>query len=63
MLQSVDEMLIDAMMDSVARHRTADEFDVSEERVARVRRQLLMRWRGVVVWFVARRELLTNEIR
>lgn len=53
MLQSVDDLLIEAMMDSVVRHRTADEFDGNEQRVSRVRDQLLMRWRGVVVWFVA----------
>ncbi len=41
MLQSVDAMLVDAMMDSVARHRTADEFDVSEDRVLQMREQLL----------------------
>lgn len=43
MLQSVDDLLIEAMMDSVVRHRTADEFDGNEQRVSRVRDELLMR--------------------
>lgn len=53
MLQSVDSMLIDAMMDSVARFRTVDEFEVDEKRVIQVRDSLLERWRGVCAWFVA----------
>jgi len=52
MLRSVDHMLIDAMMDSVARFRTADDFDVSEDRVIKVRDSLSERWRGVCAWFV-----------
>lgn len=52
MLRPVDDMLIEATMDSVARHRKADEFDITEDHVVPVRDQLLMRWRGVVVRIV-----------
>jgi uncharacterized protein (TIGR02677 family) len=53
LIESVDEMAIDAMLHSIAMHRTADELDVTVERVERVRAQLRSRWSGVVGWFIA----------
>lgn len=53
LIESVDAMMIDAMLHSIAIHRTADELDVQPERIERVRGQLHSRWSGVVGWFVA----------
>lgn len=53
LLESVDKTVIDTLLDSVARHRTIDELDVNEDRIAAVRHGLETRWRGVAGWFAA----------
>lgn len=53
LIDSVDTMTVDAMLDSIARHRTIDEMEVTEARVDEVTGALLSRWQGVVGWFVA----------
>lgn len=53
MIDAADEMMIDALLHSIARHRTIDELDVTTQRIEQVQCQLHARWLGVVGWFVA----------
>ena len=53
MIESADTMMVDAMLHSIATHRTIDEMDVTSDRIADVADVLGSRWRGVAGWFVA----------
>jgi len=65
LLATVDPMLIDAMLDSVARHRTIDEMDVTDERIDAMLQGLKKRWQGVERWFIAGTEATSqaDELR
>ena len=53
MIESVDEMMIETMLRSIALHRTVDEMEVTQERIEQVYQRLRLRWSGVVGWFVS----------
>ncbi|MBI2479929.1 MAG: TIGR02677 family protein [Planctomycetia bacterium] len=55
LIETTDEMMIDALLHSIARHRTVDELDVTLQRIEQVQHQLRARWLGVVGWFIAPR--------